>query len=119
MKDTYQKIIVVAVLVIAATCVVVGLLLLQRVERITRVAERTEAKIDIIFEAAAPLGREAIDTGVEALQQVDTEDLGRSATEGLKEIGAAAARRLTECIDAEPDSTSAPDPLQTNSPESP
>ena len=99
MKGSYQKIIVAAVVALAGAAIIFGVLVLQRLERMTQVAERTEEKLDRIIEATAPLGKEAVARGVDALREVDTEQLGKSATEGIKEIGAAGKKRLLEYLD--------------------
>lgn len=99
MKESYQTIIVISVLVLAIGAVVFGVLVLARLERITQVAERTEAKLDRIIKATAPVGRAAVKKGAEALGQMDADDLGKSAAEGLKEIGAAAKQRLVEHLE--------------------
>ena len=99
MKELYQKIIVISVVVLAVGAVVFGVLVLDRLERITQVAERTEVKLDRIVEAAAPVGQAALTKGAEALGKMDAEDLGKSATDGLKELGSAAKQRLIEHLE--------------------
>lgn len=99
MKESYQRIVVVSVVALVVGAVVFGVLVLNRLERITLVAERAEARLSRIAEAAAPVGQAAVEKGAEALNQMDAEDLGRSATEGLKELGAAAKQRLIERLE--------------------
>ncbi len=96
MKESYQKLLVAAVGVLVVATVAFGLMAISRLERITQVAERTEAKLDKILEAAAPVGRAAVEKGVDAVNNIDAEDLGRSTTKGIKDIGAAAKSRLIE-----------------------
>ena len=99
MNESYQKIIAISLAVVAVATVSFTLLALQKLERITRSAERIEAKLDRLMEAGAPLGRAAVEKGSEALKKIDAEDPGKSATEGVKEVGAAAKKRLLEYIE--------------------
>jgi hypothetical protein len=99
MKESYQKIIVISVVALAAGAIVFGVLVLERLERITQVAERTEAKLDRILAAAAPVGRAAVKKGAEALNEMDAEGLADSAADGLKEIGSAAKQKLIEHLE--------------------
>ena len=71
---------------------------LAKLERVVVVAENLEKKVDQAVQAAAPLGREAVEKGVQTLKQVDTESLGQSATEGVKDIGQAAKSRAIDWI---------------------
>jgi hypothetical protein len=109
MKESFQRVIVVSVVVLVAGAAVFGLLVLQKLERITQVAERTEAKLDLIIEAAAPVGRAAVEKGAEALSRIDAEELGRSATDSVKEIGAAAKQRLLEHLEKNREDPPPPD----------
>lgn len=90
-------------LVILALVFVVGstafaLVVLSKLDRVVGVVENVNAKVDRFAEAAAPLGKAAVDRGVDALEHLDTEDLGKSATEGVKEIGRAAKDKAIEAI---------------------
>jgi hypothetical protein len=71
---------------------------LRRLDRVVAVVENVNAKVDRFAEAAAPLGKAAVDKGVEALGAVDTDDLGQSATEGVKEIGRVAKQRVIDTL---------------------
>ncbi len=99
MKESYQKIIAISVVALVVAAVVFGLLALERLERITQVAERTEAKLDRIIEVAAPVGQAAIQKGADALNEIDSEELAHSASEGLKEIGSAAKKSLIKHLE--------------------
>lgn len=99
MKESYQRIVVVSIVMLIGAAVIFGMLALDRLERIANVAERTELKLDRIIEAGAPLGRVAVKKGTAALENVDADDLGKSTTNGLKEIGSAAKKRLIEHIE--------------------
>ena len=99
MKESYQRIIVLSVVALVVAAVVFGVVALDRLERITKVAERTEAKLDRIVELAAPVGHAAIQKGAGALEEIDAEELAHSAEEGLKEIGSTAKRTLIEYLE--------------------
>lgn len=91
------------VLVALATAFVVGaavfaVLVLRKLDRVVAVVENVNAKVDRFTEAAAPLGKAAVERGVKTLEAVDSDDLGRSATEGAKEIGRAAKQKAIEFI---------------------
>lgn len=73
-------------------------LALQKLDRVVAVVDNVNAKIERAFAAAAPLGTTAVEKGVQALEKVDTDDLGRSATDGVKEIGRAAKQRAIEAL---------------------
>lgn len=60
-------------------------------ETVTEIA--TDAK-----KAVAPLGQGAVDKGVEALKNVDGAELGKSATEGIKEVGHEAKEASKELL---------------------
>jgi hypothetical protein len=99
MNESNQKIVVVAIVALLVVAVVFGVLVLQRLERITQVAERTEGKLDCIIEVAAPVGRAVVEKGTEALSTMDAEALGKSASDGLKELGTAAKVRMLEHLE--------------------
>ena len=94
MKESYQKIIVLLLVVLVGAAIAFGVLVLDRLERITQVAERTEEKLDKIVEVAAPVSRAAMQKGAATIEEMDTEELVHSAEAGLKEIGSAAKRTL-------------------------
>jgi hypothetical protein len=75
-----------------------AVLVLQRLNRVVAVAENVNAQVDRVAAAAAPLGKAAVEKGVKTLEAVDTDDLGKSATEGVKEIGRSAKERAIEYI---------------------
>jgi hypothetical protein len=77
---------------------VFAVMALNKLDRVVVVVENVNAKVDRAAEAAAPLGKAAVERGVEALEAVDTNDLGRSATEGLKDIGRTAKQRAIEAL---------------------
>ena len=52
--------------------------------RAVTVLERLDERVGIAFDAAAPVGREIIETGVDTLQAIDAESLGESLTEAVK-----------------------------------
>ena len=78
----------VAIAIIA--CVVLGLMISAKVERMTKVSEDLDQKVGAIMQAGAPLGHAAVDKGVEVFEHMDATDLGKSATSGAKDIGTAA-----------------------------
>ena len=77
-------------------------LVLQKLDRVVAVVENVNAKVDHAVEAAAPLGRAAVDKGKKAIDAMDTEDMSKSATEGVKEIGRAAKDRAIKWINKVP-----------------
>lgn len=77
---------------------VFGMIVLQKLERVVVVAENLNSTVNRAAQAAAPLGRAAIERGIDAVEKVDTDALGKSATEGVKEIGRAAKDKVIEHI---------------------
>jgi len=77
---------------------VFAVLVLQRLNRVVVVVENVNAQVDRAVAAAAPLGKAAVERGVKTLDAVDTDDLGKSAAEGVKEIGRSAKERAIELI---------------------
>jgi hypothetical protein len=75
-----------------------ALLVVQRLNRVVAVVENVNAQVDRVAAAAAPLGKAAVEKGVKTLEAVDSDDLGKSATEGVKEIGRSAKERAIEII---------------------
>jgi hypothetical protein len=73
-------------------------LVVQRLNRVVVVVENVNSQVDRAVAAAAPLGKAAVERGVKTLDAVDTDDLGKSATEGVKEIGRSAKERAIEFI---------------------
>ncbi len=53
-------------------------------DRAIVVMERLERKVDRMFEAAAPIGREAVAKGLKTLKEVDAKTLGQALTEAAK-----------------------------------
>src|SRR5947209_1965583 len=80
--------------VVASTAT--GWLVLQRLERAVQVSERLEAKIELVLKAAAPLGKAAVDRGVEAINEVDAKKLGHDAADGLRDVGRAVRDRALD-----------------------
>jgi hypothetical protein len=84
--------------VLCALVVVFGTILAAKVERMTAVSESLNQKAADIMTATAPLGHEAVNKGVQVLQNVDTHELGQSATSGVKEIGKTLKESATDWI---------------------
>ena len=101
MSETRQNAIMVAVLIFLAGAAVFGCMVLQKLERIVVVAEKVDRRLEAMMKAAAPVGRAAIKKGSEVLHTVDGEELAESATKGIKEIGAAAKKRMIELLEKE------------------
>ena len=78
--------------------IIIGILALQKVERMTAVAESVNGKLDTIMTAGAPLGHAAVEKGVETLKGVDAGDLSKGATQGIKDVGAAAKAKAMELL---------------------
>ena len=71
---------------------------LQKLNRAVALAEHASAQVDRAVAAAAPIGKAAVEKGVQTLEAVDTDDLGKSATEGVREIGRSAKEKVIELI---------------------
>jgi hypothetical protein len=101
MDKKNQKILVIAALISVSAIIIFGVMIVQKLERVVQVAERTEQKIDNAIEVIAPVGRAAADKGVSVINNVNEEELARSAEEGVKEVGAVAKDKLLKWIDAQ------------------
>jgi hypothetical protein len=87
-----------AVLFVAGA-IVFGIQMNRKMDRMTAVAESLNTKVNDAVTAAAPLGHAAVDKGVQTMNNIDEKDLAKSATEGTKELGRAATRRVSEWLD--------------------
>lgn len=83
----YLRVIVGWLICFCVLILIFGIVLIAKVERMTKVAESLNNKIESTMTAAAPLGHVAVDKGVAIMQNIDANDLGKSATEGVKGIG--------------------------------
>ncbi len=99
MSEKYQRLLVGAVMVFVAGAMVFGFLVVQKLERMVVIAERSEAKIDRFIEATAPLGKATVEKGAKMIESVDHEEMTDSAQKGIKEIGTAAKQHLLEYMD--------------------
>ena len=70
-----------------------GISALNKMERLVVVVESLNEKVDRAANALAPLGEEAVYQGAEALKGMDSRDLGKGATKGMKELGDAAKKK--------------------------
>ena len=89
---------------LVAIVVVLGIfsvLALTKIERITKVTENLNAKVDGAYEAAAPVGIAAVKKGADAINKMDAKELGDKATGGVKEIGGAAKERAIQWLKGE------------------
>ncbi|MDB5293453.1 MAG: hypothetical protein JWL69_4694 [Phycisphaerales bacterium] len=98
MNKTNERVLVVAAVALVILMGVSCYAALQKLERIAQVTERMDARLGQAMEAAAPVGHAAVEKGVQALNEVDAKDLGKSATNGVKQIGAAAKERALELM---------------------
>lgn len=94
----YLRWLVVLALVFVIGAGVFAMKALNKLDRVVTVVENVNAKVDRVAAAAAPLGKAAVEKGVAVLGAVDTADLGKSATDGVKEIGRAAKNKAIEAI---------------------
>jgi hypothetical protein len=94
----WLRVVVIVALVAVGGAGLFAVLILQRLNRVVAVAENVNAQVDRVAAAAAPLGKAAVEKGVKTLEAVDSDDLGKSATEGVKEIGRSAKERAIEYI---------------------
>ncbi len=99
MNESNQKIMVASVLALVVIAIVFSLLVLQKLERITQVAERTDLRIEKIAKATAPVGAAAVGKGIDVIQKINTEEMSKAASEGIKEIGNAAKGRFLKHIE--------------------
>lgn len=81
--------------------VVFGIIITQKLERVVLVAERTEEKLDGVLRAASPVGRAALEKGIQVMENVDEDALARSAEQGVKEVGSAAKGKLLEWVNSQ------------------
>ncbi len=103
-----RRLVILAVLFLLGSAVF-AVLVLQKLERAVLVTESVNAKLDRVADAMAPVGRAAIGKSMEALENVDAEDLGKSAKEGVKKIGKAATDKATQWIKKKPTETQEPE----------
>jgi hypothetical protein len=92
----HQNIIVCSAVVTLITVIVLGVLVIQKLERVVQVAERTEQTLNGIVQAASPVGRAAVEKGVSILNSVDDDELARAAEDTVKEVGAVAKGKLLD-----------------------
>lgn len=98
MSETRQNVLIGLALLLTVGAGFFGYQVLAKLERVVGAAERTEAKLDRIIEATAPLGKAAVEKGTLVLENIDETDMANSASSGIKEIGNAAKKKLTEMI---------------------
>jgi hypothetical protein len=89
---------VILALVLVAGVGVFGMQVLQKLDRVVAVVENVNDKVERVAEATAPLGKAAVEKGIKTLDAVDTDDLGKAATEGVKEIGRSVKQRAMDAI---------------------
>jgi hypothetical protein len=94
----YLRLLVVLAFVAVGCAGLFAVLVLQQLNRVALVVENVNSQVDRAVAATAPLGKAAVERGVKTLDAVDTDDLGKSATEGVKEIGRSAKERAIEFI---------------------
>jgi hypothetical protein len=99
MNESNQKIMVASVLVLVVIAIVFSLMVLQKLERITQVAERTDLRVEKIAKAAAPVGAAAVGKSIDVIQKINTEEMSNATSEGIKEIGTAAKDRFLKSIE--------------------
>ena len=97
--DKKNQLIIVASSIVAVIAIIAfGILIVQKIERVVQVAERTETKIDQAIKTFEPVGKAAADKGMKIIENVDEEDLARSAEDGIRELGSLSKERITEWI---------------------
>lgn len=92
------RLLVILAFVVVGGSAIFALLVLHKLNRVAVVVEDVNAQVHRVVAAAAPLGKAAVEKGVKTLDAVDTEDLGQSATEGVKEIGRSAKEKVIDLI---------------------
>ena len=101
MDKKNQQILVCSAVIAVISIIVIGMIVVQKLERVVQVAERSEQKLNNIIETASPVGRAAIEKGVNVLNNVDEDELAKSAEEGVKEVGSLAKDKLLEWINSQ------------------
>ena len=101
MDKKNQNILVTSAVVAVVAIIVFGIVITQKLERVVQVAERTENKLNGIIEAASPVGKAAVEKGVNVLNNVDEQELADSAEQGVKEVGAVAKDKIVEWINSQ------------------
>jgi hypothetical protein len=98
MSRTNERVLVAAAVTLVVLMAITCFAALKKLERIAQVTERMDARLGHAMDAAAPVGHAAVEKGVQALNQVDANELGKSATSGVKQIGAAAKERALDLL---------------------
>ena len=98
MSSISQKVLIGCTVAFVLGAFVFGLLVLKKLERIVQVSEKMDARVEHIMEAAAPVGKAAVEKGVQVLESVDSQELGQRTTDGIKEIGGAAKKRVLDYV---------------------
>lgn len=95
-SEKNQRWLVAAVFVFVVGVLALGVMFLQKIERLVVIAERTEQKIDTVAESAASLGKTTVDKGTAMIDSVDPEEIIQTAEENIKELSSAAKQRLID-----------------------
>ena len=106
MAEKYQAVVVATIVLFMIATGVFGYSLLDKMERLVAIAERTEQKADRILTASAPVGEAAVRVSAKMIDTMDRENLGKSAARGIKEIGEATKKRLVELLEKRSPDTS-------------
>jgi len=101
MDKKNQSVVVISAVVAVVAIIVFGIVITQKLERVVQVAERTEDKLNRIMEAASPVGKAAVEKGVNVRNNVDEKELADSAEQGVKEVGAVAKDKIVEWINSQ------------------
>ena len=103
MNDTKQIILYLRVLCGCTVLFVIAnvffaITLLRKIERVTAVAENLNQKVNELAAATAPLGHAAVDKAVKVTETIDANELGKRATEGIKDLGGAAKEKAKQWL---------------------
>ena len=101
MDKKNQQILVCSAIVAVISVIVIGMIVVQKLERVVQVAERSEEKLNSIIKAASPVGKAAVEKGVSVMSNIDEEELAQSAEDSMKEVGAVARDKLFEWIESQ------------------
>lgn len=63
---------------------IIGCQALPLIERAVAVLENLDERVDRAFHAAAPVGREAVEKGVDALKSIDAKKVGEDINDAIR-----------------------------------
>lgn len=83
--------------VVGCLCVIMLTVFLGTIFSLS-VVFRMEKKLKNIEKALAPLGEAVLEKGLEVVEKMDGQGLSKDATEGVREVGSEAKKRIVDMI---------------------